>query len=423
MSGPLTGLTVLEFSQIYAGPFAGMLLADMGADVIKVEPTWGEPWRYVEEFAPGENRAFIALNRGKRSLPLDLTTAEGRRIVHRLAESADVVVINARSDVPAALGIDYETLSSINPGIVYCDNSAFGRTGPGSHRPGYDIVAQAATGIMASEGKLDNGVLRHIESTPLVDFVAAFTMATSVCGALYHRERTGKGQKIETSLLASALALQTHRFINVAAVDEERRGDFFEQLERLRREGAGYRKIDDVYRDKLGPVRVGNIYYRTYQASDGLLAVGCLSDSLRKKLLRVLGLEDIRFEEGYDPATEASRAFGEALVSRAEAILRRRTVAEWVSAFDEAGVPAGPVRFVEELIDDPQVVANGLVVEMEHAVAGALRMVGPLMGMSETPLEIERASPALGQHTDEVLRSLGYSEAEVLDLKGRGVTR
>ena len=135
----------------------------------------------------------------------------------------------------------------------------------------------------------------------------------SVCGALYHRERTGKGQKIETSLLASALALQTHRFINVAAVDEERRGDFFEQLERLRREGAGYRKIDDVYRDKLGPVRVGNIYYRTYQASDGLLAVGCLSDPLRKKLLRVLGLEDIRFEEGYDPATEASRAFGEVL--------------------------------------------------------------------------------------------------------------
>ena len=423
MSGPLTGLTVLEFSQIYAGPFAGMLLADMGADVIKVEPPWGEPWRYIEEFAPGENRAFIALNRGKRSLPLDLTTPEGRRIVHRLAESADVVVINARSDVPAALGIDYGTLSSINPGIVYCDNSAFGPTGPGSHRPGYDIVAQAATGIMASEGKLDNGVLRQIESTPLVDFVAAFTMAMSVCGALYHRERTGKGQKIETSLLASALALQTHRFINVAAVDEERRGDFFEQLERLRREGAGYRKIDDVYRDKLGPVRVGNIYYRTYQASDGLLAVGCLSDSLRKKLLRVLGLEDIRFEEGYDPATEASRAFGEALVSRAETILRRRTVAEWVSAFDEAGVPAGPVRFVEELIDDPQVVANGLVVEMEHAVAGALRMVGPLMGMSETPLELERASPALGQHTDEILRSLGYSEAEVLDLKARGVTR
>jgi formyl-CoA transferase len=124
MSGPLTGLTVLEFSQIYAGPFAGMLLADMGADVIKVEPPWGEPWRYIEEFAPGENRAFIALNRGKRSLPLDLTTPEGRRIVHRLAESADVVVINARSDVPAALGIDYGTLSSINPEIVYCDNSA-----------------------------------------------------------------------------------------------------------------------------------------------------------------------------------------------------------------------------------------------------------------------------------------------------------
>jgi crotonobetainyl-CoA:carnitine CoA-transferase CaiB-like acyl-CoA transferase len=419
----LTGITVLEFSQIYAGPFGGMLLADLGADVIKVEPTWGEPWRYTEEFAPGENRSFIALNRGKRGLPLDLATPEGRRIIHRLAETADVVVINARSDVPQALGIDYETLSAMNPGLVYCENTAFGQNGPESHRPGYDIIAQAVTGIMASEGRIEDGVPQQVQSTPLVDFVAAFTIALSVCSALYHRERTGRGQKIETSLMASALALQTSRFINIAAVDDERRTDFLTELERLRREGADYREIDDVYRSKLGPVRIGNIYYRTYQAADGALAVGCLSDSLRKKLLGVLELEDIRFDEGYDPTTEESLAFGGALVLKAEAIFRQRTVAEWVRALDEAGVPVGPVRFVEELMDDPQVLANNLVVDMEHAVAGALKMVGPLMKMSKTPLDLKRASPALGEHTDEILRSLGYSEAEVRDLKDRGVTR
>ena len=407
MPGPLMGITVLEFSQIYAGPFAGMLLADMGADVIKVEPTWGEPWRYVEEFAPGENRSFISLNRGKRSLPLDLTTPEGRSIIHRLVKTADVVVINARSDVPRALGIDYETLSALNTRLVYCENTAFGRNGPQSHRPGYDIIAQAVTGIMASEGKIENGVPQQVQSTPLVDFVAAFTIALSVCGALYHRERTGTGQKIETSLMASALALQTSRFINIPAVDDERRTDFLEELGRLRGEGADYRRIDDMYQSKLGPTRVGNIYYRTYRAADGALAVGCLSDRLRKKLLGVLGLEDIRFEERYDPTTEESRTFGDALISRAEAIFEQRTVAEWVRALDEAGVPVGPVRFVEELMDDPQVVANGLVVEMEHAVAGALRMVGPLMRMSETPLDLKRASPALQAQSADSARSEG----------------
>ena len=153
MPGPLDGVKVLEFSEIIAGPFGGMLLSDMGADVIKVEPPWGEPWRFAREFIPNESRTYIAVNRGKRSLPLDLTRAEGREIAYRLLPETDVVVVNARPDVPHKLGIDYETLSAINPRIVYCDITAFGRQGPQRHRPGYDIVTQAMTGLMAAEGE------------------------------------------------------------------------------------------------------------------------------------------------------------------------------------------------------------------------------------------------------------------------------
>ena len=206
MSGPLNGVRVLEFTEIIAGPFAGMMLSDMGADVIKVEPPWGEPWRFAQEFAPTESRRFISLNRGKRSLPLDLTRPEGLEIVYKLVPSMDAVIINARPDVPAKLGIDYETLSALNPRLIYCDNTAFGRQGPHSHRPGYDLIVQAMTGLMASEEKVADGVPQPIVSSAVADFTTGVAIAWGVCAALYNRERTGKGQKIETTLLGTALA-------------------------------------------------------------------------------------------------------------------------------------------------------------------------------------------------------------------------
>ena len=278
MPGPLDGVKILEFTEIIAGPLGGMLLSDMGADIIKVEPPWGEPWRFAREFIPTESPTYISLNRGKRSLPLNLTKPEALEIVYRLVPDMDVVIINARPDVPYNLSIDYESLSAINPRLIYCENTAYGRKGPDSNRPGYDIVVQAMTGLMASEGKIQDGVPQQIQSTAVADYATGLSIAWSVCAALYHRERTGKGQKIEASLLGSALAVQSGRFMSIAALDEEPRAELLERLQAMRQAGAPYEAMHEIYREQ-SPFRRGNVYYRTYQAKDGIVTVGCLSDT------------------------------------------------------------------------------------------------------------------------------------------------
>lgn len=423
MAGPLEGIKVLEFTQIIAGPFGGMMLADMGADVIKVEPVEGEPWRVALEFIPGESKTYMSLNRGKRSLPLDLTKPEAVEIVRDMIREIDVVVINARPDVPDKLGIDYETLSAINPRLIYCDNTAFGRNGPDSYRPGYDLIIQAMSGLMAAEGKIRDGVPQLITSTAVADFATGIAIAWGVCAALFHRERTGQGQKVETTLLGTALGVQTGSFMEIDAFDAERRAEFLTVLNAMRESGASYEEMHEQYVEIVAPWRGGNIYYRTYQARDGALAVACLSDRLRKRVADVLGIDDPRFSPGFDPFDEETIAHSEELVKQAEKLFREKTVDEWLETFDSVGVPAGPVRYIQELLEDEQVEANGLSVELEHTLAGPVKMVGPIIGMSETPLEARSASPALGEHTDEILASMGYSQDEISALKSDGVTR
>jgi len=424
MSGALDGIKILEFTEIIAGPFGGMLLADMGADVIKIEPPWGDPWRHPFPIEPGESKTFMSLNRGKRSLPLDLTTQEARDVVYRLIPHTDVVIINYRPDVPYNLGIDYETLSAINPRLVYCENTAYGREGPHSMRPGYDIIAQAMTGLMASEDKIADGVPQQVSSTPVADVSTGLATAWSVCAALFHRERSGKGQKIETNLLASALAAQSTRFMEVERVDAEPRAEFYESMQAMKDAGVPYTDLHAYYREHFDSRRGRgfSIYYRTYQAADGVLAVGCLSDPLRKRLIDLVGLHDIRFEPDHDPFSEETRSFYEKLNTQIEDIFRQKSVSEWLRLLDDAGVPAGPVRFVEELVDDEQVASNGLVIELDHSVVGKVKMVGPVLKMSETPLEPTRASPALGGHTDEILFEYGYTKAQIQSLREQGIT-
>ncbi len=423
MPGPLAGIRILEFSEIIAGPFAGMLLSDMGADVIKVEPPEGEPWRHFAAFVPTESRGFISLNRGKRSLTLDLSQADAQEAVHRLVPDTDVVLVNYRPDVSAKLRIDYETLSALNPRLIYCDNTAFGRKGPQAHRPGYDIIVQGLTGLMALEGKTVDGV-PLLNALAAADFSTGIMMAWSVCAALFTRERTGRGQKIETTLLGSALAIQTGGFQVVESADLEWRQRFLDRLEQGRGEGQDYEELRKFLIATRPVQAVGNIHYRVYKTKDSYVVVGALSASLRTKLCAAIGVVDERIgNPDWDPTKPESREYAKQLVADVEAKMRERTTDEWLAVFDEAGVPAGPFKFTQELLNDPQVLANDLKATVEHSMVGTVHMAGPPLQMSETPLAVQGASPALGEHSEEVLATLGYSPDEIAAMREKGVIR
>jgi formyl-CoA transferase len=420
--GPLAGIKVLEFSEIIAAPFGGMLLADMGADVIKVEPPHGDPWRGYQPLGLREGRGYISLNRGKRGMTIDLNRPEGREIVQRLAARVDVVIINYRPDVSDKLGIDYATLSALNPRLIYCDNTAFGRRGPYAHRPGYDLVAQAITGLMSVEGRREESGVPLVNALPSADISTGIAIAWGICAALFARERSGHGQCISTTLMASALAIQNTRLMSIEATDTEQREAALARVNELRQAGSTYKEQLDV----MAGVRpaIGNIYYRCFQTTDGFVAVGCLATPLRVKLLSALGMTDWRVgkrPDEIDPTDPDTLAFCARLIEEAEALFAAKTTEQWLHILDAAGVPAGPLRFTEELLDDPQVLENGYITSVDHPLMGPIRMAGPMIQMSATPLAPQGPSPTLGQHTDSVLRDLGYDDDRIEALRAAGV--
>ena len=421
MDGPLAGIKVLEFTEVIAAPLAGMLLSDMGADVTKIEPPWGDPWRSTQPCSDTESRPFIAYNRGKKDITLDLTTDVARQVLEKLVPTVDVILVNYRPDVAANLGVDYQTLYDLNPTIIYCEVTAFGREGEDADRPGYDLIIQGMSGLMNAEAKTINGTPQHISSSPLIDTTAGFSIAWLVSSALYAREKTGKGQKIETTLLGTALALMGMRYVQIEELDAANRRETLNTLDALRTANSSFEDIKDIY-DSEHPQVPGHIYYRAYTTGNGAITVGCLSDVLRKKLLEVLNLEDIRFSEDYDPLSSEAIRFGNDLVSRTERIFLTKSSEEWLDILSGSGIPAGPVRYVEEVFDDPQVKANNLTVDLQHQDLGVVRMVGPLATFSETPMRTLPLS-ALGQHTDETLLELGYPQVQIDVWRADGIIR
>ncbi len=421
MGGPLAGVKVLDFTEVIAGPLAGRLLAEMGAEVIKIEPPWGDPWRTTQPFMPQESRSFITYNRGKRSLPLDLTKPEAQEVLGRLASETDVVLVNYRPDVAVKLGVDYDTLAQVNPRLIYCEMTAYGRQGPDAHRPGYDMILQAMTGMMAAENKTIDGIPQWVWSSPVIDTTSGMCMAWCVCAALFAREQTGRGQKIETSLLASALFLMGSRLLQVEDRDQEARAEALKEITAGRAAQAPFEELVAISPGSRRLLYHGNVYYRVYDTKDAPIAVGCLSDPLRRRLLDALGLTDVNLESGYDPNTPEAQEYVHSLLKRAEAVFRQKTSGEWLALFEQQSIPAGPLRFVEELIEDPQVLANGLLVEVEHQAAGRLKTLGPVAQFSETPFPSASSSPTLGQHTAEILKELGYSDEDILRWRQAGV--
>ena len=418
MRGALSGVKVLDFTEYVAGPYCGQMLADMGAEVTKIEPPMGDFWRLTNMVAADESRGFISVNRGKRSIAIDLKSQEGLAIVHRAVKDADVVLSSSRPGVAERLGVDYDSLSKLNPRLVYGKNTTFGSRGPYAGKPGFDLIAQAMTGILAFESQGREGPPRGITSAAITDFCSGVFLAYAVVSALYQREQTGRGQRIETSLFASGLALQYRPLLSIEMFDREEREELLALLTEARQSGRFY---DEVLAERAaaGHARPGapaiatNPYYNAYRARDTYMVIACLNNRLRRAAAEVLGVEDPRVLINEFDSTLLEPDEADRLNQRIAEVFATRTADEWCADFEARGVPCAPVRITEELYDDPQVIAQDLIRELEHPLVGKLRLVSSPVQMSDAETGARVASPALGQHTREVLAELGYAPAEI----------
>ncbi|MGE0134310.1 MAG: CaiB/BaiF CoA transferase family protein [Dehalococcoidia bacterium] len=423
MSGPLAGIKVFELSQIVAAPYCGLNLVDLGADVIKVEPPEGEGFRHLGAFLPGESKTFHTLNRGKRSLTLDLKVPAAQALVHRVIPQFDVFIMNSRPGVATRLGVDYHTLSAIRPDLVYLENTGYGDQGPGAARSGSDIAAQAYSGLMFGEGKVDEwGGPDLIGSTAMADYATGLAAAMGIAAALFRRATDGSGELIQTSLLASALSLQNQRITRIPVADELRERPMLEALNAVRASGGSYRDLVGARERALkGQNKAFRLYYRSYQAKDGAITLGALTRQNQDQIRRVLGIDDDptanpdfnALDTSLDPLVDA---MGE----RIRHIIATRTVEEWIERFDAAGAPVSPVNVPEEMADDPQVRAIDMIIDVDHELVGPEQHVGPIVKLRNHPSDNRSPSPTLGRHNDEVLAELGLAAAEIAALRSAG---
>ena len=388
MTGPLQDLRVVDCTIALAGPFASLILADLGADVIKVEnPSTDSRELSALSAYKGESGHFLAANRNKRGISLDLKNPTSREVFYRLIKTADILVQNFRPGVMTRLGCDWKTLSAINPGLIYCSISGFGEGGPYAERAGFDLIAQGMSGLMSVTGSPDGGDPVKV-GTPVCDVGAGMYGVIGILAALHHREKTGRGQKVEATLMDTPISWLTWR----AA------------------EYWGTGEIPDAQGSGKGA-------YRAFKCADGKWVNIGPSNKLWPVACKALGLPGLAHDPRFDTPTERVENNKE-LTKLFQAAFLTRPSQEWIDEFLSAGVPVGPINSLADVLDnDPHVKAREMVVEVDHPIVGRMKALGVPVKLSETPGAVTRAAPTLGQHNHEVLSELGYSEDEIQQLE------
>jgi crotonobetainyl-CoA:carnitine CoA-transferase CaiB-like acyl-CoA transferase len=390
----LDGIVVLDATQVMAGPYCAMLLSDMGARVIKVEPPDGDSTRTMAGARGGDSHAFGAVNRGKLGIVLDLSQETGREVFKRLARTADILVENYRPGVMTRLGLDYPALAAENPKLIYGSISGFGQTGPDRGRGGFDLIAQGMSGIMSITGEAGGPPTKA--GIPITDLGAGLFALSGILAALHWRASSGRGQHVDTSLFEAGLGLSV-----------------WEATEYFSGRGI--------------PARLGSAHrmvapYQAFACSDGHINIGAANDRIFTRLAQVLGHPEWRSDPRFASAT-ARVENRTALAAAIENVTRTRSRAEWTLAFDEAAIPCGPILDYAEAFTHPQAVAREMSVPVRHPLLGEMRNIGTPIKMSATPLDPTRRAPMLGEHTDDVLASIGYSFDEIEQLRAAGAAR
>ena len=393
-TGPLAGMRVLELAQIMAGPTCGMMLADMGADVVKVEklPGGDDSRGYREPRVNGVSAPFMILNRNKRGIALNLKHQLGRDILLRMVRDADVLTENYRRGTLEKLGLGYEVLAKVNPGLIYCAVSGYGRDGPYGAKAGFDLIAQGFSGLMSITGEPGRPPVKTGNS--IADINAGILAVAGITAAYVHKLKTGLGQVVDTSLMEAALQQTYWQAASYFATGES-----------------------------VGPTGSAHLLTAPYQAfrtRDGWVNIGGANQANWERIADVLGHPEWRGDSRFATNTARMQNLAE-LTAAMDAVLKDRDTAHWIEAFDSAGVPVGPVHTIGQALSHPQTLARNMVVDLEHPQAGPTKALGCPIHFSLTPTRIDRPAPMLGQHSRELLREYGYTDAQIDDFAANGV--
>ncbi len=392
--GPLSGLKVIELAHVMAGPVCGLMLADMGAEVIKVEkvPGGDDSRRSLPPDLGGEAAAFLMVNRNKRGIAVDLKSAAGKKVLRRLVASADALIENYRAGTMERLGLGYETLGKDNPGLIYCEISGFGRSGPYAARGGFDLIAQGMSGLMSITGEGPGRPPVKI-GAPVTDITAGILAAMGVLAAVVERHKTGRGQRVDTSLFEAGIV---HTYWQSAIAF-----------------------ATGVSPGPMGSAHPLNAPYQAFETADGWITVGAANQGNWLRLLEVLEAPELSQDPRFiEPLGRMDHR--EALEAALNVLFRARASADWLERFEAAGLPAGPVQSILEMQADPQALARRMVVETEHSKLGPVKTLGLPVKFSETPGEVASGAPVYGEHTRAVLAEHDFSEAEIAALIAEG---